>query len=68
MRLPIHAKLRRLRILRRAGGPQDLHDVFFWRVRIGLNGRVLRDADEVAIRERIAVALREIFGDVCTQG
>ena len=68
MRLAVHAKLRGLRIFRRAGAPQDLHDVFFWRVRIGLNRRVLCDANEVAIRKRVVVALREIFRDVCTQG
>ena len=67
MRLPVYAKLMGLRILGRAGILQDLHDVFFWRVGIGLNGGVLRDADEVAIWKRIAVTLGETFGDLRAQ-
>ena len=57
-------KLWRLSVLWRTGRPQNFHDVFFWRVRVGLHGRVLRNTHEISVRKRIAVALREIFRDI----
>ena len=61
-------KLGRLVVLRRTGGAQNVHDVFFWRVRIGLYGRILRNAHEISIWKRIAVALRKLFRDFSTKG
>ena len=57
-------ELWRLGVLWRPGCAQDLHDVFFWRVRIGLYCRILRNTHKISIRERIAVALRELFRDI----
>ena len=57
-------KLWRLVVLWRTGCAQNVYDVFFWRVRVGLYGRVLRNTHEISIRKRIAVALREIFRDI----
>ena len=54
-------KLWRLGILWRTGCAQNVHDVFFWRVRVGLYGRILRNAHEISVRERIGVALCELF-------
>jgi DMSO/TMAO reductase YedYZ molybdopterin-dependent catalytic subunit len=51
-------------VLWRTGGAQNIHDVFFWRVRVGLHCRILRDTHKVSIREWIGVALRELFRDV----
>ena len=48
----------------RTGCAQNVHDVFFWRVRVGLYGRILRNTHKISIRERIAVALRELFRDI----
>jgi hypothetical protein len=54
-------KLWRLVVLWRTGGAQNIHDVFFWRIRVGLYGRILRNAHEISIRKRIGIALRELF-------
>ena len=57
-------KLWRLGVLWRTGCAQDVYDVFFWRVWVGLHGRVLRNTHKISIRERIGVALREFFRDL----
>jgi len=57
-------KLWRLGVLWRTGCAQDLHDVFFWSVRVGLYGRILRNTHKISIRKRIAVALRQLFRDI----
>lgn len=57
-------KLWRLVVLWRTSCAQNVHDVFFRRVRIGLYGRILRNTHKISIRERIAVALREFFRDI----
>ena len=57
-------KLWRLGVLWRTGCAQNVHDVFFWRVRVGLYGRVLRNTHEISIWKRIAVALLELFRDI----
>jgi hypothetical protein len=49
------------------GCAQNVYDVFFWRVRVGLYGRILRNTHEISIRERIGVALRERFSDIGTK-
>lgn len=54
-------ELRRLRILWRTGCAENVYDVFFWRVRVGLYGRVLRDTHKISIWKWIVVALREVF-------
>jgi hypothetical protein len=54
-------ELRRLRVLWRTSCPQNVHDVFFWRVRVGLNGCVLRDAHKISVWKRIGVTLRQLF-------
>ena len=61
-------KLWRLGVLWRTGCAQNVHDVFFWRVRIGLYGRILRNTHKISSRERIAVALRELFRDISPEG
>jgi hypothetical protein len=48
-------------VLWRTGSAQNVHDVFFWRVRIGLYCRILRNTHKISIRKRIAVALCELF-------
>src|SRR3954452_8635448 len=60
-------KLRRLVVLWRTGCAQNIHDIFFWRVWIGLYGRILRNTHKISIREWISVALRELFRDVGTK-
>ena len=57
-------ELWRLSVLWWTGRAQNVHDVFFWRVRVGLYGRILRNTHKISIRKRIAVALREIFRDI----
>ena len=57
-------KLWRLVVLWRPGGTQNIYDVFLWRVRVGLYGRILRNTHKISIRERIGVALRELFRDI----
>ena len=57
-------ELWRLGIFWRAGSTQNVHDVFFWSVRVGLYGRILRNTHKISIRERIAVALRQLFRDI----
>ena len=42
----------------------NVHDVFFWRVRVRLYCRVLRNAHQVSIRKRITVTLCELFCDI----
>ena len=64
MRFAGAPKLWRLVVLWRTGCAQNFHDVFFWRVRVGLYGRVLRNTHEISIRKRIAVALCELFRDI----
>ena len=53
-----------LGVLWRTGCAQNVHDVFFWRVRVGLHSRILRNTHKISIRERIAVALRALFRDI----
>ena len=57
-------ELWRLSILWRTGCAQNVYDVFFWRVRVGLYGRVLRDTHQVSIWKWIPVTLRELFRHV----
>ena len=57
-------KLWRLGILWRTGAAQNVHHIFFWRVRVGLYGRILRNTHKISIRKWIAVALRELFRDI----
>ena len=57
-------KLWRLVVLWRTGCAQNVHDVFFWRVRVGLYGRILCNTHKISIRDRIAVPLRELFRDI----
>ena len=57
-------ELWRLSVLWWTSCAQNIHDVFFWRVRVGLYGRILRNTHKISIRKRIAVALREIFRDI----
>jgi len=57
-------KLWRLVVLWRPGCAQNIYDVFLWRVRVGLYGRILRNTHKISIRERIGVALRELFRDI----
>ena len=57
-------KLWRLVVLWWTSCAQNVYDVFFWRVRVGLYGRILRNTHKISIRERIGVALRELFGDI----
>src|SRR5262245_39908239 len=68
MRLAGVSKLWRLIVLRRSGGAQNVHHVFLWSVRVGLYGGVLRNTHEIPVRERIVVALRELFGEICPKG
>ena len=58
-------KLWRLVVFWRTSGAQNVHNVFFWRVRVGLYRCVLRNTNEIPIRKGIAVPLRELFRDIC---
>src|SRR5260370_17649193 len=64
MRFTRVPKLWRLVVLWWTGCAQNVHDVFFWWVRVGLDGRILRKTHKISIRERIGVALRELFRDI----
>ena len=57
-------ELWRLRVLWRTGCAQNVHDVFFWRIRVGLHRCVLGNTHKISIWERIAVALRQLFRDI----
>ena len=57
-------KLWRLVVLWRPGCAQNIYDVFLWRVRVGLYGRILRNAHKISIGKRIGVALRKFFRDI----
>jgi len=57
-------KLWRLVVLWWTSCAQNVYDVFFWRVRVGLYGRILRNTHKISIRKRIAVALRELVRDI----
>jgi hypothetical protein len=50
------------------GGAQNIHHIFFWRVWVGLYGGVLRNTHEIAVWERISVALRQLLRDFSPQG
>src|SRR5436189_297179 len=62
--LAVRAKLWRLRIFWRARGSQDVDYIFLRRVGVGLDGDVLRNPNQVAIRKRVLVALHEFFRDI----
>ena len=57
-------KLGWLVVLWRPGCAQNVYDVFLWRVRVGLYCRILRNTHKISIRERIGIALRELFRDI----
>ena len=64
MRFTGVSKLWWLIVLWRTGGAQNVHHVFFWSVRVGLYSGILRNTHEIPVRERIGVALRELFRDI----
>ena len=65
MRFTRVPKLWRLIVLWRTGGAQDVNDIFFRRVRVGLYGGVLRNTHKISIWKWIAgIALRELFRDI----
>jgi hypothetical protein len=58
----------RLIVLWRTGRAQNVYHIFFWSVRVGLYGGVLRNTHQIPVRERIGVALRERFRNICPKG
>ena len=67
MRFAGVSKLWRLIVLWRTGRAQNVYHIFFWSVRVGLYGGVLRNTHQIPVRERIGVALRELFRNICAK-